>query len=279
MSSARHTERSLNLSTAEISYLESAGDGRPIVFVHGNSSSARTWLPLIEGTWADRFRCIAVDLPGHGRSAPATDPGRYSLPGYAEVIQVLIERLGADGAILVGWSLGGHTVLEAVPDLTSVTGAMIFGAPPVGTLGELSQAFLPNPATQIGFSAEVDAAAARQYAESFLAPGSPVDPEEFVADILATDGQARSGIAGSLAQGRFRNETDVVTQLTVPLAVLHGEHEQLVNLEYLEAVSMPTLWRGRVQVIPRAGHALHREAPDAFAALLTAFAEEVGATG
>ena len=70
----------------EISYLQSEGDGRPVVFVHGNSASARTWRPLLDGPFGRRFRCLALDLPGHGESAPAADHALYSLPGYAAVL-------------------------------------------------------------------------------------------------------------------------------------------------------------------------------------------------
>ena len=60
----------------------------------------------------------------------------------------------------------------------------------------------------------------------------------------------------------------------LPLAVLQGEHEQLVSLDYLKRVSMPTLWRSQIQVIPGAGHAPQWENSAAFNALLAAFVEE-----
>ena len=63
----------------------------------------------------------------------------------------------------------------------------------------------------------------------------------------------------------------IVGQLRAPLAVLHGAREQLVSLDYLRTLTMPTLWRGAVQVVDGAGHALHEEAPGAFAGLLTDF--------
>jgi pimeloyl-ACP methyl ester carboxylesterase len=56
-----------------------------------------------------------------------------------------------------------------------------------------------------------------------------------------------------------------------PLAILHGEGEQLVNLGYLQQLSIPSLWRSRVQLIPGAGHAAHHEAPATFTGLLDQF--------
>ena len=62
--------------------------------------------------------------------------------------------------------------------------------------------------------------------------------------------------------------------LKVPLAVLHGADEQLVNGRYFASLRMPTLWGGVVQTIAGAGHTPQWEAPEAFDALLEAFIEE-----
>jgi hypothetical protein len=57
----------------------------------------------------------------------------------------------------------------------------------------------------------------------------------------------------SVAGGGYRDEVTVVRDLEVPLAVLHGEQEQLINGKYFETLAMPTLWRGAVQIIPGPG--------------------------
>ena len=86
------TEQTIDVGGQEIAFLESEGSGRAVIFVHGNSSSARTWRPLLDGPFGRRFRCLALDLPGHGRSARATDPAIYSLPGYAAALAGLPRR-------------------------------------------------------------------------------------------------------------------------------------------------------------------------------------------
>ena len=55
--------------------------------------------------------------------------------------------------------------------------------------------------------------------------------------------------------------------------VLHGAHEQLINGSYFSALKMPTLWRGKVQIIEGAGHALQWEQPEKFDALIEALEE------
>ena len=272
-------ERSVDIADQRIAFVESAGTGPAVVLAHGNSSSSRVWHALMAGPFGQRFRCLALDLPGHGRSARATRPDTYSLPGYAAVLAGFGKAMAAEDAVVVGWSLGGHIVLEATPALDSAPGFVIVGTPPVGTQAQLGEAFLPNPAVNVGFTADVDTETAVFYAANFLAPGSTVPTDEFVADILATDGQARSGLIASVGEGRFTDEVAVVGGLTQPIAVLHGEHDQLVNLDYLREQTMPTLWRGAVQVLPGAGHTPHVEATERFADLVTQFIDGLDATG
>jgi pimeloyl-ACP methyl ester carboxylesterase len=259
-----------------IAYRQSTGSGRPVVFVHGNSSSSKTWLPLLDGGFGQKYRCVAVDLPGHGRSPAAAGPDVYSMPGYASHVAELAGALELGQAVYVGWSLGGHILLEAAPTLPEPAGIAVFGTPPVADAAGLATAFLPNPAVAIGFTPDVSAEQARQYAASFLAPGSSLPLDAFEADILATDGAARGGLGASITAGRFADEVAIVAALSVPLAVLHGAEEQLVSLEYLRGLSIPTLWRGEVQLIEGAGHVPHLERTDAFAALLDAFVEDCG---
>jgi pimeloyl-ACP methyl ester carboxylesterase len=253
---------------------ESAGTGRPVVLVHGNSSSSQTWLPLLDGDFGRKYHCVAVDLPGHGQSPPAADPGVYSMPGYGRCVAEVAGALGLQRAVYVGWSLGGHIAVEAGPNLPDPAGIAVFGTPPVADAASLATAFLPNPAVAIGFTPDVSPEQARQYAASFLAPGSSLPLDSLEADILATDGAARGGLGASIAEGRFADEVAIVSTLGVPLAVLHGAAEQLVSLDYLRGLNIPTLWRGEIQLIDGAGHAPHLEQTEAFAALLEAFVDD-----
>jgi pimeloyl-ACP methyl ester carboxylesterase len=108
-------QQNITVGGQQIAFAQSGGSGRPVIFVHGNSSSARTWRPVMTGPFGQRFRCLAFDLPGHGSSAPARNREDYSLPGYAAVLAGFAAATQTADAVIVGWSLGGHVALEAAP--------------------------------------------------------------------------------------------------------------------------------------------------------------------
>ena len=122
------------------------------MLIHGNSSSSRVFSHQLDGPLGERFRLVAVDLPGHGASDDARDPSAYSLPGHARAVRAVVDALQLGGGVFVGWSLGGHVALEMAPELTDARGFMIFGTPPLAFRADMSKAFLPNPAMGFTFS-------------------------------------------------------------------------------------------------------------------------------
>ena len=269
-------EQQITVDGQQIAFRESQGTEGPVIFMHGNSCSSTTWSSILQGPFGQRFRCLALDLPGHGNSARAADPKDYSLPGYAQTLKTFAQATDADNAVIVGWSLGGHIALEAAPHLQAATGFVIFGTPPIATADQMSVAFQPNPAMAFTFAPSITPDEARSYAEAFTAPRSDLDLTDTVADVLKTDGAARAGLGASLAEGRYADEVAIVNALNKPLAILHGEAEQLISLDYLRTLRIPALWRDEIQLIPGAGHAPHLETPAAFTALLQDFLADRG---
>jgi pimeloyl-ACP methyl ester carboxylesterase len=265
----------IDLPNGAIAVHESAGQGQPVVLIHGNSSSSRVFSRQLDGPLGKRLRLIAVDLPGHGESDDAKEPSAYSLPGHARAVRAVIDALRLHEAWFVGWSLGGHVTLEMAPDLSEPRGFVIFGTPPLKLSGDaMTEAFLPNPAMKFTFQESVDRAEASAYVAAFFKPGFPDIPQFFLDDVLRTDGRARSNLGASVQRGEARDECEVARDLKVPIALLHGGEEQLVNGRYLGTVAMPTLWRRAVQMIPDAGHAPQWETPEVFDALIEAFVQE-----
>lgn len=86
-----------------------AGEGPPLVLLHGITSSSETWLPVMS-LLARNYRVIAPDLLGHGDSAKPR--GDYSLGANASGVRDLLAALGHDHVTVVGHSMGGGVALQ-----------------------------------------------------------------------------------------------------------------------------------------------------------------------
>ena len=83
------------------------GQGRPLVFVHGNVSTHAVWKDVV-APLSDAFRCISYDLRGHG-ATPLPDE-RFELDDLVADLERLRNRLGLERLDLVAHSLGGIIV-------------------------------------------------------------------------------------------------------------------------------------------------------------------------
>ncbi len=90
-------------------YYETAGEGAPLLLLHGLGSSAGDWALQVP-IFAERYHVIAVDLRGHGRTPYG--PLRYSVEQLAEDVTALLAHLGQPPAHVVGLSLGGAAALS-----------------------------------------------------------------------------------------------------------------------------------------------------------------------
>ena len=89
-------------------YVEEAGSGDPVVFLHPGLWDSRTWDPQF-ATFAGRYRVIRLDARGYGRSS-RPEPG---LPySHARDLLGVFDDMGIERAVLVGCSMGGSTAID-----------------------------------------------------------------------------------------------------------------------------------------------------------------------
>lgn len=81
------------------------GSGIPLVFLHGIAMDHRSWQPVVDLV-SDRYRCVNVDLVGHGGS---THGGAYDVFTQAGAVAELISELDLDRPVVVGHSFGAFT--------------------------------------------------------------------------------------------------------------------------------------------------------------------------
>ena len=98
-------------------YLEEAGQGIPMICLHTAGSDTRQWRGLLaDPEVTSRFRCIAFDMPWHGKSSPPVgwwkEDYRLTTATYAAMIAAVAAGLGLDRPVVMGCSIGGQIVLD-----------------------------------------------------------------------------------------------------------------------------------------------------------------------
>ncbi len=91
-----------NLDGVELHYLI-AGDGAPLILIHGYAETSRMWKPIIPAL-AERFTVVAPDLPGIGDSSIPADG--LDMTTAATRIHALVASLGLQNAEVVGHDIG-----------------------------------------------------------------------------------------------------------------------------------------------------------------------------
>ncbi|TYB62688.1 alpha/beta hydrolase [Nonomuraea sp. PA05] len=109
--------------TQHVLTAEGRTTGEPVLFVHGNVSSAAFWRDAMAAL-PDGFRPLAVDLRGFGGTDPAPVDATRGLRDYSDDLIELVEALGLDRVHLVGWSLGGGIVLQFLRDRPAAVGSV-----------------------------------------------------------------------------------------------------------------------------------------------------------
>lgn len=93
-------------------HVEEAGQGHPVLCLHTAGQSGVQWRHTLTGLAALGHRVVVPDLPGHGRSEPATAGPVRDLGVYAAWCEELIDALELDRPFVVGCSIGGKIALD-----------------------------------------------------------------------------------------------------------------------------------------------------------------------
>ncbi|MCE9650153.1 MAG: alpha/beta hydrolase [Parvibaculum sp.] len=236
-----------------ISWVDTGGKGPVVLLIHGNSSCKEIFGKQLVSELGLKYRMIAFDLPGHGQSSDAPDPGlTYSIHGYADAAMALLETMGIDKAVVVGWSLGGHAALEMLARWPGTVAAWITGTPPAGG-ADMGEAFLPSEHMGLTFKESFTPEEAQIYAQETV--GEEVELLPWMADAaLRADGRFRPLMLQSVAAGLDVDGRDIVGKALQPLAVVSGENEPFVNNAFLTTVAYKNLWDGKVHILEGLAH-------------------------
>lgn len=98
--------------TTGLHWFDTGGEGVPLVFIHGWSCGHDDWQAQLD-TLSRDFRCIGIDLPGHGRSERPAIP---AIAAMAAGVNAMLDKLAVPGAVLVGHSMGCRVAMQTWAD-------------------------------------------------------------------------------------------------------------------------------------------------------------------
>ncbi|MGB7394854.1 MAG: alpha/beta hydrolase [Pricia sp.] len=244
---------------------KSETDFPTLLFVHGNSASSNIWQNQFEAEILQDFAMAAFDLPGHG------DSNRWSDYSVSRTLGFLIESCSEyDEFVLVGHSLGGHLAIEALPQLPNCKGLLIFGTPPLKKPVNLQEAFLPDERMALLFKGKINSEERNQFAQAVCDETSS-SFSSIVLGIENTDPKFREGLGASVAHGELSDEAEILRETDIPIAILHGVDDALVNPDYIKSLDIPGLWEEKVHSVENSSHCPHIENPERFNQLLSRF--------
>lgn len=110
----------------EVAYVEVGQGPQTILFIHGLGSYLPAWKKNYSAL-SDAYRCIAIDLPGYGKSSKGNH--EYSMTFYAAVVREFIEAKGLKNVTIAGHSMGGQIAMTTALQYPQVVDKLILSAP------------------------------------------------------------------------------------------------------------------------------------------------------
>ena len=259
-----------------------AGEGDPLVLVHGLGGAASNWnelAPLL----LPRRRLLVPDLPGHGGSTAL--PGVSGLDPFADRVAAVAEREGMLPAPVVGHSLGGMVVLRLALRRPEAVQALVLAGAAGLSIGNVwgrqllsvFTAVRPGRIAARYRSLVSRSRLLRRFVFGFVSVADPVGlTDEAVEGFLA--GQLLHTDVDSAWQALRRDDPrQELEAIRSPVLVLWGADD--VQLPLADAFEYTRRLHARLRVIPGCGHLLIGERPDACSDAIEVFLRDCGLEG
>jgi 2-succinyl-6-hydroxy-2,4-cyclohexadiene-1-carboxylate synthase len=257
--------------------VEVAGSGPPLLLLHGFTGSIHTWDGVRPALNAFATS-VCVDLIGHGDSDAPADAARYTQELAVRDLLHLLDVLGFASVNLLGYSMGGRlALLFALEEPARVRTLILESASP-GIHDPVERArrrASDDALAQRIESASVDAFVADWEAQPLLQLAPHVAPAVRQRQHAQRLRNSAVGLANSLrgmGAGQQAPLWSRLGELSLPVQLIVGQHDArycAIARRLHAAIPHATL-----SICQDAGHTVHLERPDAFAAALTTFLQE-----
>lgn len=257
------------IDSAPISAIKWGDDDPQVVFLHGGGQNAHTWDTVILGLG---LPALAIDLPGHGRSAWRED-GDYGPKLNAETLRPVLREWAPKPRLVVGMSLGGLTALRVaatepalVPELVLVD--VTPSAPErheqmtKAQLGAVS--LVQGDRTFPSFEAMLDVTVAA----SPHRDRNPLRRGVFHNSKRLDDGTWTWRYDSFRKGDGFEGLWDDVPAITMPTTLVRGAKSFFVNDEDADAFAKAAPGFRRTHVVADSGHSVQGDQPRALVEIL-----------
>ncbi len=226
--------KSINLNSETIAYAEEGSGEKTLLFIHGLSSTLDAWKKNIQGL-KDDYRCIAVDLPGYGKSS--RNSTNYSLSDYGGMLQEFIEKKDLKNVILVGHSMGGqiamHTVLNYPEDFKKL---VLIAPAGIETFTEQEATLMKASYTPVMVVNTTNEQILANYKLNFFE--FPEDAQQMVDDRIriksAQDFPAYAEVVVNNIHAMLDEPViDRIKEINIPVLMIWGANDMLIPNKYL----------------------------------------------
>jgi pimeloyl-ACP methyl ester carboxylesterase len=238
--------------------------GRRILFVHGAGSNGHTWHRQIDAL-GGRHSPIALDLPGHGRSAGVE--GLRTVQDYAEFVAAFLDALKIESAVILGHSMGGAIAMDLAIRHPARVQALILSctAPKFSLTAERIEALRAITMGRAPQAFNTDGYSPRTLKENFDAI------REGWMEQIKTDPRVRYTDILACAQVDLR---DAIAKIDKPALVLAGGDDSGTTPADAEFIASKI--RGAsCKIIADAAHHISRERPAEYNAAIEQFLGEL----
>lgn len=243
-----------------------AGDGPPLLLLHGAWSDSREWWPQLDGL-AGSFDVVAWDAPGCGGSSDP--PEDFTLDDYADAVAHLIDALSVGPVHLLGLSFGGGLALAVAHRHRPIVRSLVLASAYAGWAGSLPPDVVAERVARA--LAEADRPPA-EWAPGYLPGFFATDVGDTVRDrVLEIMLDCRpAGIKPMVKAFGAADLRDAASALEVPTMLLSGELDERAPLPVARDLHA-RVRNSQLVVVPGVGHVTNLEAADAFNGEVTRF--------
>jgi pimeloyl-ACP methyl ester carboxylesterase len=264
--------RELRLGDLRIAYTQ-AGDGPPLVLLHGGMEDGRSWRRQVDGL-ADEFTVLAWDAPGCGRSSDV--PESWRMPEYADALASWLSATGIERPHVLGLSWGSTVALELYRRHPQVPASLILASAYAGWAGSLSPEETASRLEGVLAAADLPLEEVLEALPGVLSTGAPPGLLEELTVIWADNTGSRKpggyrAMAHSMAEADLR---EVLPRIEVPTLLLYGELDQRSPLKVAKELNQ-RIPSSQLVVIEGVGHSVNVEAPEEFNAHVRTFIRSV----